>query len=86
MSLKLAASVADRLCSVQDLVALRESYEQAEAGKSSVISPAEIAEVKAEIEKLESAMDSCTDGRIREMIDARIRELEKKLAPGNNPK
>ena len=51
-----------------------------------MISSAEIAEVKAEIEKLESALDSCTDGRIREMIEARIRELEKKLAPGNSPK
>jgi hypothetical protein len=76
----------DQLWSVKDLVALWESHEQTEGGKSRVLSPAEIVEVKAEIEKLESAVASYTDARIREIIEVRIKELEKKLASGDNPK
>ena len=48
MSLELDAGVTDQLCSVEELVALWESYEQTQAGKSSVISPEEDARLFGE--------------------------------------
>jgi hypothetical protein len=45
-----------------------------------MLSPGDIAKVKAEIGRLESALDPCPDSRIREMIADRIDELKQKLA------
>jgi D-mannonate dehydratase len=41
---------------------------------------AEVAKIKAEIAKLESALKSCTDSQIREVIDSRLEERRHKLA------
>jgi hypothetical protein len=43
-------------------------------------SPAEIAKIKVEIAKLESALDDSTDTRIQEIIQTRIKELRRALA------
>ena len=45
-----------------------------------MLSPEEIAKIKAEIENLESDFDSCTDTAIRNMIEVRIKEQKQKLA------
>ena len=41
--------------------------------------PAEIAKVTNEIKKLESALEACTDSRIREVIEIRIEERTLRL-------
>jgi hypothetical protein len=41
---------------------------------------AEIAKIKAEIAKLESELQSCTDTKIQELVEIRIAELKEKLA------
>jgi hypothetical protein len=43
-------------------------------------SPAEIARIKVEIAKLESALVNSTDTHIQEIIQNRIKELRRKLA------
>ena len=50
-----------------------------------MLSPGDIAKLKAEIGRLESALDPCHDSRIREMIAERIDELKQKLASGSTP-
>lgn len=47
---------------------------------------AEIASIKAEIENLRSALDTCTDSRIREVIEFRIEERRLKLAQYESPR
>ncbi len=47
---------------------------------------AEIASIKAEIENLRSALDACTDSRIREVIEFRIEERRLKLAQSESPR
>ena len=40
----------------------------------------EASKIKAEIEKLESALEGCTDSRIREVIEIRLEERRLRLA------
>jgi hypothetical protein len=51
---------------------------------AAMLSRAEIAKIKAEIEALEKARENCTDSGIRKLIDAWIEEQKKKLAAGNH--
>jgi hypothetical protein len=51
-----------------------------------MLSPGEIAKIKADIERLEKALDECRDKPIRELIEAWIKEQKQKLASGKNPK
>ena len=51
-----------------------------------MLSPAEIATVRAEIERLEEARKDCTDSGLRKWIEAAIEKQKEKLASGNNPK
>ena len=44
-----------------------------------MLSPGEIAQIKAEIERLEKARKECTDSGIRQRIDVWIAEQKKKL-------
>jgi hypothetical protein len=48
-----------------------------------MLSPGDIEKLKAEIGRLESALDPCPDSRIRGMIVDRIDELKQKLAYGS---
>jgi hypothetical protein len=50
-----------------------------------MLSPGEIAIIKAEIKRLEEARKDCTDGGIRQQIDVWIEEQKKKLASGDKP-
>jgi len=43
------------------------------------LSPAEIAQIRAEIKRLEEARDECNDGGIRQQIEAWIKELKQNL-------
>jgi hypothetical protein len=45
-----------------------------------MLSPGERANIKAEIERLQKAQTHCTDGGIREKIDAWIEQQKQKLA------
>jgi hypothetical protein len=45
-----------------------------------MLSPGEIATIKAEIERLEKARKDCRDRGIQEQIDVWIEALKKKLA------
>jgi hypothetical protein len=49
-------------------------------------SPGEIAQIRAEIKRLEKARDDCTDSGIRERIEAWIVERKNALASGTKPK
>jgi hypothetical protein len=49
-----------------------------------VISLEEITKIKAEIERLASALKYCTDTTIREVIRVRLEELRLKLAQLSN--
>jgi hypothetical protein len=51
-----------------------------------MLSPAGIATIQAEIERLEKARKDCTDSGLRKWIEAAIQAQKKKLASGNNPK
>jgi len=51
---------------------------------SVMLSPEEIAKIRAGIKWLEKARDESTDGRIRKLIEAWIEETQK-LASGKNP-
>jgi len=44
-----------------------------------MLSPREIAQIRAEIKRLEKARDECTDGGIRKRIEAWIEADKKKL-------
>jgi hypothetical protein len=48
-------------------------------GEAVMLSPGEIAQIKAEIERLEKARKECTDSGIRQRIEAWIAEQKKKL-------
>jgi hypothetical protein len=47
--------------------------------ENEVLSPGEVATIKAEIEKLEKARRECNDGGIQKRIDDWIEEQKKKL-------
>jgi hypothetical protein len=49
-----------------------------------MLSPADIARIKADIAALEKALEGCTDSGIRERIQGWIKEAQKKL--GENDK
>jgi hypothetical protein len=52
-----------------------------------MLSRGEVAIIRAEIERLEKALNECTDSGIRDRIKAWIAEEKKKLiAGGGNPK
>jgi hypothetical protein len=50
-----------------------------------MLSPAEIATVQAEIERLEKARKDCTDSGLRKWIEAEIEKQKQKFNSGNNP-
>jgi hypothetical protein len=47
-----------------------------------MLSPAQIAEIKTEIEKLETALHACTNSGLRMMIESRLKTLKQELASG----
>jgi hypothetical protein len=49
-----------------------------------MLSPAEIAKIRAEIHKLETDLSNCADTGVRKMIEAWIEEQKRKLS-GVNP-
>lgn len=49
-----------------------------------MLSPQEVAIIRAEIERLEKARKEFTDGSIQRLIDDWIEEQRRKLAAGNN--
>jgi hypothetical protein len=51
-----------------------------------MMTPEEVAIIKAEIDRMERARKDCTDSGIRKWIDAVIEKQKEKLASGNNPK
>jgi hypothetical protein len=51
-----------------------------------MLSPGGIAQIKAEIERLEQLRKECGDSRIRERIEAWITTAKKKLKSERNPK
>jgi hypothetical protein len=51
-----------------------------------MLSPGEIAQIRAEIERLERLHKECTDGGIRKRIEAWIEAENKKLPSSDNPK
>jgi hypothetical protein len=51
-----------------------------------MLSPGEIAKIKADIARLEKARDACADTGIRKLIEAWIEEQKQKLASRKNPK
>jgi len=51
-----------------------------------MLSPGEIAQIRAEIERLERLRKECTEGGIRKRIEAWIEAENKKLASSDNPK
>ena len=57
----------------------REDVNQAKTREAGMLSPGEIAQIKAEIERLEKARKECTDSGIRQRIEAWIAEQKKKL-------
>ncbi len=50
-----------------------------------MLSREEMAQIKAEIKRLEKARDECTDTGTRERIEAWIEEQKKALATGAKP-
>lgn len=50
-----------------------------------MLSPAQIAKIKAEIRKLETDRDNCADSGIRKLIEAWIEEQKRELADKPNP-
>jgi DNA-binding NarL/FixJ family response regulator len=53
---------------------------------TTMLSPEEIAQIKAEIERLERLREECLDSGIRKRIEAWIEAEKKKLASSDNPK
>ena len=51
------------------------------ASEVPMLTPGEIAQIKAEIERLEKARKECFDGGIRKRIDFWIEEQKRKLEP-----
>lgn len=51
-----------------------------------ILSPREIAKIRAYIERLEKARDDSTDSGIRKLIEAWIEKEKQKLASDKNPK
>jgi hypothetical protein len=56
------------------------------ANGNNMLSPGEIAIIKAEIKRLEEARKDCADGGIRKQIEVWIAEQKKILASENDPK
>ncbi len=50
-----------------------------------MLSPTEIATIRAEIDRLEKARKDCTDSGLRKWIEAVIEKQKQQLASGNNP-
>ena len=50
-----------------------------------MLSPAEIAMIRAENGRLEKARNDCTDSGLRKWIEAAIEKQKEKLASSNNP-
>jgi hypothetical protein len=50
-----------------------------------MLSPAEIAMIRAEIGRLEKARKDCTDSGLRKWIEAAIEKQKEKLASSNSP-
>jgi hypothetical protein len=50
-----------------------------------MFSSAEIATIRAEIERLEKVLKDCADGGLRKWIEGAIEKQKQKLAFGNNP-
>jgi len=50
-----------------------------------MLSPTEIATIRAELERLEKARKDCTDSGLRKWIEAVIEKQKQQLASGNNP-
>ncbi|HWY21962.1 MAG TPA: hypothetical protein VNX26_12130 [Candidatus Acidoferrum sp.] len=53
---------------------------------TTMLSPEEIAQIEAEIERLERLREECIDSGIRKRIEAWIEVEKKKLASSDNPK
>jgi len=51
-----------------------------------MLSPGEIARIRAEIARLEKARDESADSGIQKQIEAWIHELKQKLASARNPR
>ena len=51
-----------------------------------MLTPKEVAIIKAEIDRLERAHKDCSDSGLTKWIEAAIEEQKRKLASGNNPK
>jgi len=51
-----------------------------------MLSPGEIAQIKAEIERLEHLREECRDSGIQKVIEAWIATAKEKLESGRNPK
>ncbi len=51
-----------------------------------MLSPAEMAKIKADIERLEKARDECIDTGIRKLIEAWIEEQKQKVVSGKSTK
>jgi hypothetical protein len=51
-----------------------------------MLSREQVMVIRAEIEKLELALQKCTDGSIRRVIETLIEEEKRKLVSGNNSK
>jgi hypothetical protein len=51
-----------------------------------MLSPGEIAQIEAEIKRLEQFRKECGDSSIQEVIEAWIATAKKKLKTGRNPK
>ena len=50
-----------------------------------MLSPTEIATIRAELERLEKALKNCADSGLRKWIEGAIEKQKQKLASGNNP-
>jgi len=79
--------VADRLWDGNDLVALWSRIPNKEGRKGCVmLSPQEVAIIRAEIERLEKVRKEFDDGSIQRMIDDWIEDERRKLVAGDNSK
>ena len=50
-----------------------------------MLSPTEIATIRAELERLEKARKDCSDSGLRKWIETEIEKQKQLLASGNNP-
>ena len=51
---------------------------------TALLSPEEIAKIRAEIERLEKASENCNDGGIQKLIEGWIKEQKQKLESGQS--